>query len=159
MSPLFHSLIPVGAVAPDFRLLDQHGHSLGLADATGPNGLILLFFSSFWLPGDISLLESYIQAYPKLQEQGLGVMAISGINWEPIHQLAKRLNSPFPMAFDPCCRVAKRYGNIAIPKFLNGRAIFGVAPQGQVILARKQASPQEVLAGFSGYKPDYIPHP
>jgi len=139
------SLLPLGHFAPDFHLLDQHGQSLSLENGLGTQGVILLFFSSFWLPGDLSLLNVYSQAYSEFQSAGLGIMAISGLNWETLHHLANRNQSPYPILFDPCCRVSKFYKAMLIPKFVTGRAIYGINPKKQVVFARKQASPQQVL--------------
>jgi peroxiredoxin Q/BCP len=146
------ALLPAGQPAPDFRLLDQQGRSLGLSDGMGERGLVLLFYSSFWLPRDLNLLKSYGQAHAALEQAGLGLMAISGINWETQHHLAERIQSPFPMLFDPCCRISKYYGAMMIPKFVTGRAVYGLNPQGQVVFASKNASPQETLRAFSPFR-------
>lgn len=143
------TLLPLGHPATDFRLLDQQGRSLGLKDGLRENGLVLLFFSSFWLPGDLKLLKQYATAYPEFQQAGIGVMAISGINWETLHHLAKRLQSPFPLLFDPCCRQSKYYQTMLIPKFVTGRAVYGINPAGQIILAGKKPAPSEILNHFT----------
>jgi peroxiredoxin len=147
--PKAQPLLSLGDLAPDFRLLDHQGHSVGPSTDMGQGGLALLFFSSSWLPGDLALLKAYAQAYPRLQSAGLGVLAISGVNWETLHHLAKRVNSPFPLVFDPCCRFSKYYQTMAIPKFVTGRAVYGLNPQGRIVLARKQATPDEVLTALS----------
>ena len=114
----------------------------------GERGLILLFFSSSWLPGDLALLKAYALAYSQLQAAGVNLLALSGINWETLHHLANQINSPFPLVFDPCCRFSKYYQSMLIPKFVTGRAIYGLNLEGRIILARKQASPEETLATF-----------
>ncbi|HEY3738958.1 MAG TPA: hypothetical protein VGL53_03895 [Bryobacteraceae bacterium] len=38
--------LPAGAVAPDFSLPDQSGHTRTLASLEGPQGLVLVFFRS-----------------------------------------------------------------------------------------------------------------
>ena len=135
-------------LAPDFSLLDQQARTLTLDQVMGERGLVLLFFSSSWLPADLALLKAFNQAYPTLQAAGLGVMGISGINWETIHHLSDRLDCQFPLGFDSCCRVSKRYDTMLIPKFVTGKAIYGINPQGRIIFDRKQAQPDEVLAAF-----------
>ena len=136
---LFSStLLPLGDKAPSFRLLDHRGHSVGPVEAMGERGLILLFFSSSWLPGDLALLKAYALAYSQLQAAGVNLLALSGINWETLHHLV----------FDPCCRFSKYYQSMLIPKFVTGRAIYGLNLEGRIILARKQASPEETLATF-----------
>jgi len=142
------SLLPLGHAAPDFRLLDQAGRSLSLRDDMGEKGLILLFYSTFWLPGDVSLLKTFGQAHPELQKAGLGVYAISGLNWETQYDLAKKIQSPFPLLFDPCCRLSRDYRSMMIHKFVTGRAVYGVNPQGQVVFAHKKAAADDVSAAF-----------
>lgn len=149
MRPPSPSLLALGDMAPNFRLLDHQGHSVGPSDAMGQRGLVLLFFSSSWLPGDIAMLNAYVTAYPRLQKAGIGVLAISGINWETLHHLAKRLQSPFPLIFDPCCRFSKYYQSMAIQKFVTGRAVYGINPEGRIVMAHKKATPDEVLAAFA----------
>ncbi len=144
------SLLPLNAIAPEFRLLDHQGCSVGMSRQAGHAGSVLLFFSSDWLKGDLQLLQAYSDAYPSLQKAGVEVLALSGINWEKLYYLAKRLNIPFPLVFDPCCRYSSRYQAMWVPKFINGRAIYGVNAQGKIVFARKQADPDEVLAAFSG---------
>lgn len=38
--------LPVGAVAPEFKLKDQTGGERDFASLTGPHGLVLVFFRS-----------------------------------------------------------------------------------------------------------------
>ena len=147
---LNRALLPLGAVAPEFRLLDHQGRSIGMSRQAGETGSVLLFFSSDWLKDDLQLLRQYSQAYPAFQQVGLEILALSGINWERLYHLAKRLEVPFPLVFDPCCRYSSRYQAMWVPKFINGRAVYGVNAQGKIVFARKQANPAEVLAAFSG---------
>ena len=144
------SLLPIQAQAPEFSLLDQAGHSRRLLDLQGKQGTVLVFISSDWLQGDIRLLEAYRDAYDAFRQAGLGLAAISGINWEKLHYLAQRLNLPFPLLFDPCCRISKQYQAMLIPKFVNGRAIYGINPEGRIVFAQKQTTPMKALAAFSG---------
>lgn len=143
-------LLSPGTIAPEFRLLDHSGQSVGMNMEPGKIGTVLLFFASDWLKGDLALLEGYSKSYLALQEAGLEVLALSGINWEKLHYLAKRLQVPFPLVFDPCCRYANRYQAMWVPKFINARAVYGVNAQGKIIFARRQANPTEVIAAFSG---------
>lgn len=144
------SLLPTGHPAPSFGLLDEKGCSLGLKDVQGKTGTVLLFFTSDWLGADLQLLHAYRDAHPELERAGLGIAAISGINWEKLHYLAKRLALPFPVLFDPCCRVSKQYQAMLIPKFVNGRAIYGLDQAGRIVFAQKRATPKDVISAFSG---------
>ncbi|WP_303673322.1 peroxiredoxin family protein [Vampirovibrio chlorellavorus] len=135
---------------PDFALLDQQGHLVSLCDFTDQRGVVLLFFASDWLPGDVALLQGFRHAYGALTEAGLQVLALSSINWEMLFHLAKRLDLPFPLLFDQCCRQATFYQAAWIPKFVTGRAVYVLDNQQRVVFARSQASPEQVLAAFSG---------
>lgn len=138
-------LLKPGREAPVFRLLDHAGNSVGLSDAMLYNGVVLLFFSSNWLGADLRLLKACMAAYPAFQEAGLGVLGMTGVNWEKIHHLAHRLETPFPLLFDPCCRFSSRYGAMWIPRLVTGRAVYIVNSAGRIALARKAARP-EVIA-------------
>lgn len=89
---------------------------------------------SDFLGDDKKLLSAYAAAYPRLREANLAVIGLSGINWETIHHLGRKLNIPFPLLFDPCCRIATRYQAMWLPKFINNRAIIAVSPTAEVIL-------------------------
>jgi peroxiredoxin Q/BCP len=144
--PPFNALLKPGEAAPDFHLLDQDGRSVGLSDALqGKQGAVILFFASDFLAGDQRLLHAYGAAFPQFRERGLAVLALSGINWERIHHLARRLETPFPMLFDSCCRIATRYRAMWIPKFVSGRAVFVVSPTEEIRFSAHQASPETIL--------------
>jgi peroxiredoxin len=143
--PLLNSLLKPGTPAPAFRLLDQHGRSVGLDNYAGKKGVILLFFASDRLPGDLHLLKTYVQAYSRLRAAGLEVLALSAINWESLHRLSHRLEVPFPLLFDVNCRASKPYQVMWVPKFITGRAVYAVNLQGEIVLAAKWASPAAVL--------------
>lgn len=147
---LFPSLASPGQLAPDFTLLDHHGFSISLANYRAQSrGVILLFFASDFLPSDVAQLQAYSSAYPPLKASGLEILAVSGINWEKLHHLGQRFNIPFPLVFDPCCRYARQYGAMWVPRFLNGRAVFGILPNGEIHSAQHEASPETMLALFS----------
>jgi peroxiredoxin len=146
---LMNRLLKPGEQAPAFRLLDHRGFSLGLEDFSEQNGLVLIFFSSDWLKADIELLQRYHQAYTDFQAKGLALLAISGINWETLHLLAQRLQVPFPLIFDPCCRYSARYGSMWVPKYVTGRSTYALSPQGHVLFSRRGVvDPSRILAMF-----------
>ena len=140
-SPLLQS----GQPAPSFHLLDQNGLIVTLDNAQGSHGTVLLFFSSHFLPKDIRVLRAFAQAYTQFQEKGIEVLAISGLNWETLYQLAQKLELPYRVLFDPCCRVSTRYKTMMMPKFVTGRAIYGVNAQGVIQYASKNSNPQALL--------------
>ncbi|HEY9745473.1 MAG TPA: redoxin domain-containing protein [Oculatellaceae cyanobacterium] len=131
-------LLEIGSTAPAFHLLDQSGRIVTLESAAGPQGLVLVFFASHLLPGDRKILEACSQAYPDLQQAGLELVAISGLNWETLYKLSQQCQLPYRVLFDPCCRISKRYKAMLIPKFVTGRAMYVLNSQGQIISASRE---------------------
>ncbi len=143
-------LLAPGSQAPAFRLLDQHSHSLGPEELHGPQGLVLLFFTTGSFGRDAALLTAYAQALPRLREAGLGVAALSAANWETLHHRAEGLQLPYPVLFDACARVSMRYGAVLVPRFVTGMAVFQLSADGIVQAARKGFfSPETLLATLS----------
>lgn len=143
------SLLPIGGMVPDFRLLDHQAYNLGLSDFSHKRGVILLFFASDTLKGDLALLQTYINEHSRLKEAGLQVLALSSINWENLFHLGKRLKVPFPILFDQCCRQSTFYKAAWVPKFVTGRAVYGLDSRGKIVFAQRQATPAEVLKAFN----------
>lgn len=145
---LFPPLLPQEQPAPAFHLLDQQGQivTLDQAKASASKGLILLFFASHFLPGDLNLLRAYAQAYPQLQTAEFEVLAISGLNWEKLYHLSQRLNLPYKVLFDPCCKISIKYKAMMIPKFVTGRAVYWIDPSGTIREASSSIRPQQILS-------------
>lgn len=143
------TLLAPGTPAPSFRLLDQEALCADLLTYRQYQGTVLVFFASDWLRTDLEHLKAFITAYPRFQAENLAVLGISGINWETIHHLAQRLDCPFPLLFDPCARISKHYRTMLIPKFISGRAVYGLDPGGTVLFAGNSLTPDDVLLRFS----------
>jgi peroxiredoxin len=141
----FSKRLPLGYTAPSFHLLDTLGKTTYLSDFSERHGVALLFFASHWLPGDRKLLKRYAEAYAAFRAENVEVLAISSTDWERLYFMARELNLPFPVLFDPCARTSKQYGVMSIPRFVTGRGIFALNGQGKVLLARPSASPDDVL--------------
>jgi peroxiredoxin len=143
-------LLPLGAMVPDFRLLDHRGYSVGLDDFSHRRGTVLLFFASDWLKEDLALLTAYRDAHSQFLDADLQILALSSINWENLFHLGGRLNVPFPILFDQCCRQSTFYKSAWVPKFVTGRAIYGLDARKKIVFAQKQATPQQFLNAFNG---------
>jgi hypothetical protein len=64
--------------------------------------------------------------------------------------LGHRFNLPFPILFDQCCRQSTFYKSAWVPKFVTGRAIYGLDAHKKIVFAQKQATPQQFLNAFNG---------
>ncbi len=143
-------LLPIGATAPDFQLLDQNGRSISLKTIREKHlGVVLLYLTSTFLAKDLEMLRLYQDSFPRFEAANIAILALSGVNWEKLHQLAKKEALPFPLLFDPCCRRAKEYKTMFITKFVNARSVFAIDKQGKILLAHKAALPDHVLSLFS----------
>jgi peroxiredoxin len=127
--------VKIGSFAPNFSLIATNGQTQTLESTLGFEGLILLFFSTCFLKTDREQLQRYGHTHNQATSSNLPVVGISGTNWETLHQLHHQLQLPFPLLFDPCCRVSKRYQAMWIPKFVTGRVIYTLNKQG-IILSR-----------------------
>lgn len=146
---MFPPLLKPGTDAPDFRLLDQHSHSISRQELTGRRGLVLLFFTTGRFGPDERLLKTYRDAEERLQAAGLNVAALSAANWETLHHLTQRLNLAYPVLFDACARVAMRYGAVIIPRFVTGPAVALLDGEGRICLLEKGfVDPDAVLAAL-----------
>jgi peroxiredoxin len=128
-------LAPLGQMLSPFSLLDQHGKQVSLDSLfeSGAESVLLVFFASATLVGDIEILNAckhYLERNP-----GRILVAISGINWEDQYQLSRKLGLSFPLLFDSCCRQAKKLGTLWIPKFVNGRALFEIDREKKVVFS------------------------
>lgn len=150
--PLKSVLLKPGLRAPTFRLLDHHGFTVSLEQQQkNYHGVALLFFPSNFMQADMRLLSDYAKEYAQLQQARVEVMAISGLNWETLHYLAKKLALPYPVLFDPCCRISTFYRAMLIPRFLTGRAVYGVdirPTHPTIAFSAKYAEPSTFLNYF-----------
>lgn len=136
-------------MVPDFRLLDHAAHNVGLSDFQHKRGVVLLFFASDWLKADLALLESYRNEAQRLEAAGLQVLALCSMNWENLFYLGQKLNCPFPILFDQCCRQATFYRAAWIPRFVSGRAVYVLDSRRKIVFARRKATPEEVLEALN----------
>jgi len=145
-SLLPRQLLAPGTPAPDFRLLDTAGRSVGLEDLRARRGVVLLFFTSDRFPEDLNVLKQYAGAWPDFEAANIALLGLCSLDWETLHQLAERLNLPFSVLFDGGCRYAKRYRAVLIPKHITGRAVYVLNGSHEIVAARRKLSPKEALS-------------
>lgn len=146
-------LLPVHTQAPDFHLLDQSGRIVHRDDLNIEPHTVILFFASHLLPNDRALLKTYANTYAQLKANHIEVIAISALNWETLHHLAKKLSLPFRVLFDPCCRISKQYQCMLIPKFVTGRAVYVLNQKQSIIEAQKHLTPEQVITKIKKTSP------
>ena len=104
---------------PDFRLLDQEGHSRTLASLMGPKGLMLVFYrSADWCPYCKTQLAELQTRTADLAKSGIGLAAVSYDAVPTLADFSKRRGITFPLLSDPASATIKRYGilNTTVPE-------------------------------------------
>lgn len=97
------------AAAPDFRLPDQHGQPVSLADFRGRK-LLVYFYPQADTPGCTVQACSIRDAREELRDLGLAVVGISPDQPATQQKFDAKYNLSFPLLADPDHRVAEAYG-------------------------------------------------
>ncbi len=125
--------------AGEFSLKDTDGRIWTLADARGPNGLLVMFICNH-CPYVKRSLEAIIDAGHLLKAEGVGVVAIMSNDPtdypedspECMQRLARRHGFPFPYLLDDTQAVARAYGAVCTPDFFGYNAVLELQFRGSV---------------------------
>jgi peroxiredoxin Q/BCP len=98
-----------GEAAPEFRLPDQHGRMVNLADFRGQK-LLVYFYPKADTPGCTRQACSIRDARQELRDLGLAVVGISPDQPATQQKFDAKYNLSFPLLADPDHRVAEAYG-------------------------------------------------
>lgn len=110
--------------APDFSLKGTDGKTYNLKNATGENGLLVMFICNH-CPYVQAILHKIIRDCKELQEHGVGCIAIMSNDtthypddsFANMKKLAENEQLPFPYVIDETQEVAKQYGAVCTPDF------------------------------------------
>jgi peroxiredoxin len=118
-------MLPLGTEAPNFELWDSVSNSIKtLNKLKGPKGTLVLFICNH-CPFVIHINKALVSIANKLQNKGIGVVAISSNDVEKYPQdgpeqmqlHAKNNGYPFPYLYDETQSVAKAYDAACTPDF------------------------------------------
>jgi peroxiredoxin Q/BCP len=98
-----------GDAAPEFRLPDQHGRMVNLADFRGQK-LLVYFYPKADTPGCTRQACSIRDARQELRDLGLAVVGISPDQPATQQKFDDKYGLAFPLLADPDHRVAQAYG-------------------------------------------------
>ena len=101
----------IGQTAPDFRLVDQGGHTWTRDSLMGPNGLMLVFSrSADWCPYcKTQMLELQSRA-DEIKSRGLGLAVITYDSPEILADFTKRRGITYALLSDTGSTTIKKYG-------------------------------------------------
>jgi len=119
------SVLPVGAVAPTFKLPSSNGETIDLASFKGRQTVVLYFYPKADTPGCTKEACGFRDA---LAEYDKAKVAVLGISPDPVDDVTKfkdKFHLNFPLLADADHAVAEKYG-VWKEKSMYGRNYWGV---------------------------------
>lgn len=117
-------MLETGTKAPDFKLLNQEGKEVSLADYKGKK-VILYFYSKDNTAGCTKQACSFAELYPDFREKNAEVIGISKDTVESHRKFAEKYGLPFTILADPE-RIAIEAYDVWKEKNMYGKKVMGV---------------------------------
>ena len=113
-----------GRKAPGFKLLDQDGNTVSLADFVGRT-VVLYFYPKAGTPGCTAQACGIRDRVDDYDAAGALVVGISRDEPTKLREFADEHDLPFTLLSDPDHKVAEKYG-VWVEKSMYGRPFWGV---------------------------------
>jgi peroxiredoxin Q/BCP len=124
--------IAVGDKAPDFKLRDQKGNTVSLADFRGKKAVVLYFYPKDETPGCTKEACSFRDSYEEFVKAGAEVIGVSGDSVAKHQSFAEHHSLPFTLLADEGNSLRKDYGVPATLWILPGRVTYVIDKTGVV---------------------------
>lgn len=112
------SILPVGAIAPEFALKDSNGKLVRSADLLASGPLVVKFFRGRWCPYCMTELEAWRDLYGQLREREILMVAIGPQIQRQSDFMAGQNGLPFPVLSDSNNLVAEQFGLVyTVPEY------------------------------------------
>lgn len=145
------SKLQVGDFAPDFKLPDQNGRSVSLADFKGKSPLVLVFYTSDLSPESAEQLVEVNEVTEQLKGMGAVVLALSKGGRDSHIDFAKKHKLSMPLLIDHDMVAAASYealGGFGPFKGIRPTSVV-VDSSGQIIYYRHGGpNPKELVAAL-----------
>jgi peroxiredoxin len=136
-------MLPLGTVAPDFRLVNVDGRTLAFADVAGRAGTVVMFICNH-CPFVKHVADQLAALGRDCLSRGVGVVAISANDVsthpsdspEQMVREAEERGYPFPYLYDDTQEVAKAYHAACTPDFYLFDAARKLVYRGQLDASR-----------------------
>lgn len=102
--------IKVGDQAPTFRLPDQGGNDVNLAQRIGKGPVVLYFYPKDFTAGCTMEAREFREMYEEFQRRGADVIGVSGDSVETHRRFAEEQELPFTLLSDVDDNVRDMYG-------------------------------------------------
>ncbi len=140
-----------GWKAPDFSLPGVDSRTWSLADAMGPNGLLVMFICNH-CPYVKAIRPRLVRDLAELKQRGVYAIAIMSNNpaeyeedsFDNMQRIAQEFNFSFPYVIDETQQVAKAYGAVCTPDFFGFNRKFELQYRGRFDESRKETAPDGV---------------
>jgi peroxiredoxin len=112
-------ILPMGAQAPEFALIDSRGRMVRSADMLALGPLVVKFFRGRWCPYCVTELEAWRELHSTLRERGVLMVAIGPQTERQNDFMVSQHLLPFPVLSDPGCALAEKFGvAYTVPEYL-----------------------------------------
>lgn len=141
-----------GRKAPDFALPGVDGRTWTLAEAMGPNGLLVMFICNH-CPYVKAIRPRLVRDLGELKrEHGIHAIAIMSNDpadypedsFDNMGRVAEEFAFPFPYVWDETQEIAKAYGAVCTPDFFGYNRNFELQYRGRFDESKKETAPEGV---------------
>jgi peroxiredoxin len=144
-----------GWKAVDFSLLGTDGERYSIAEARGPNGLLVMFICNH-CPYVKAVRDRLVRDCRELRAHGIGSIGIMSNDpaeypedsFENMKRVAEQFDFPFPYVIDETQDIAKSYGAVCTPDFFGFNAGLELQYRGRLDASHKEsvaAAPRELF--------------
>ena len=117
-------MLEKGAIAPDFKLDDQDGNPVSLADFKGKK-ILLWFYPKASTPGCTIEGQEFRDEFQKFQEKNTVILGMSADSVKSQKNFCEKQNFPFSLVSDPEKTTIRKYEAIGLKK-MYGREYEGI---------------------------------
>jgi peroxiredoxin Q/BCP len=125
-------MLETGTIAPNFKLQDQNGNSVELADYKGKKAIVLFFYPKDDTPGCTAQSCSFRDNYIGFKALGAQILGISADSTQSHLDFSTKHSLPYPILSDEDSKVRALYGVKKTLGLLPGRVSFVLDKSGVV---------------------------
>lgn len=137
-----HAELVQGALAPDFAMADQDGHTRTLADFKG-HWLVLYFYPKDRTSGCTKEAENFTRDYNKFQTAGVQIAGVSLDDVASHKDFASITGAPFLLLSDADKKAARAYDTLLLGGIFTKRQTFIINPDGVIMKHYDSVDPEK----------------